>query len=240
MKKITESDLRNIIKENIYRFLATEKKSHCCTVDDVINECSLKHFREVKYFSKNGKTMPNGIGYQRGNFIKECKDNKNAFILNEDVHSNQYGLTNYRGGIIVFSTDVNAVSLDKNKLKNKIKQIIATFSQRFNTGGIMHKVVNSFNKHNESEDYIGAYSIGNSFQGKYVGDNGEEYNERSTTVEINGLSSEGLLRLAEMIARIFHQETVLVKDLNQNKIYLANGLRGNSTPDLSNINIKSE
>lgn len=57
-------------------------------------------------------------------------------------------------------------------------------------------------------------------------------------IEINGLSSEGLLRLAEMIARIFHQETVLVKDFNNMKIYLANGLRSNDNPDFSQVNSK--
>lgn len=44
------------------------------------------------------------------------------------------------------------------------------------------------------------------------------YNERSLAIEINGLSSESLLKITEMIAQEFMQETVLVKDLNKNKI----------------------
>ena len=40
-----------------------------------------KHFREIKYFSTDGSTMPNGIGYQRGHFIHECKVNAEKFIL---------------------------------------------------------------------------------------------------------------------------------------------------------------
>ena len=195
-----------------------------------------KHFREIKYFSTDGSTMPNGIGYQRGNFIHECKVNAEKFILDEAIHDNQYGLSDYRGGVIVFSTDVNAVNLDKNKIYNKVKQILTTLNQRINTSKIAHKIINKFNKYNS--EYIGAYSVGNAFKGKYVGDNGEEYDERSTTIEINGLSSDGLLRLAEMIARIFHQETVLVKDFNNMKIYLANGLRSNDNPDFSKINSK--
>lgn len=230
VKKIKESVLRELVRSTIREIMEN---------DTILRECSTKHFKEVKYFSRNGKSMPNGIGYQRGNFLLECKKNKSAFTLSEEVHPQQYNLPNYRGGIIVFSTDVNAISLDKNKLKNRIKQIVATFNQRINTGGILHKVVNKFNKYNSTNDEIGAYSVGNAFMGKYVGDNGEEYSERSTTIEVNGLSSEGLLRLAEMIARIFHQETVLVKDLNQNKIYLADGLRTDSSLDLSNINTKS-
>ena len=138
----------------------------------------------------------------------------------------------------MFSTDVNAVKLDPNKLRNKIKQILTTIGQRINTGNISHKIVNKFNKYNETDEYIGAYTIGNAFKGKYVGDNGEQFDERSTTIEIGGLSTNGLLRLAEMIARVFHQETVLVKDMNNMKFYLANSHREEGEPDFSDINKK--
>lgn len=87
-------------------------------------------------------------------------------------------------------------------------------------------------------EYIGAYSLGNFFKGKYVGDNGEMFNDRSICLEINGLSSKSLLKLAEMIAERFKQETVLVKDLNKNKIYLADANESDDTfeQDLNNIN----
>lgn len=226
--RISESELRELIKNSVNEVVEIHKLFE--------NTNPKRVFKEVKYFSTDGKSMPNGVGFQRGNFLHECKVNAESFMLDEAVHGKQYSLSDYRGGIIVFSTDVNAVNLDKNKLYNKIKQILTTLNQRHNTSSITHKIINKFNKYND--EYIGAYSIGNSFDGKYVGDNGEEYNERSVTIEINGLSSQGLLRLAEMIARIFHQETVLVKDLNTNKIYLANSLRGGDSPDLSKINTK--
>lgn len=70
------------------------------------------------------------------------------------------------------------------------------------------------------------------------------FNDKSLALEINGLSLKGLLRLAEYISQEFLQETVLVKDLNTNKIYLANSkpFSGNED-DLKNclnneINIK--
>ena len=176
-------DIENLVKAKTRKVLEIFK----------LFEVSSKggYFKEIKYFSPDGSTMPNGIGFQRGNFLHECKVNREAFVLDETIHDKQYGLADYRGGIIVFSTDVNAVSLDKNKLK-----------------------------YNGSE-FIGACSIGNAFKGNYVGDNGEEYDERSTTIEVNGLPSQGLLRLAEMVARMFHQETVLVKDFNNMKLFLA-------------------
>lgn len=245
--KINKSDIANIV-ESVLNLLneggntdvenLVQKK-----VGEVLETISLyeatnpKNFREIKYFSTDGSAMPNGTGYQRGNFLHECKVNRDAFILDEAVHNNQYGLENYRGGVIVFSTDVNAVSLDKNKVANKLKQVFVTLNQRLNVGKITHNIINKFNKY--GDEYIGAYSVGNAFKGRYVGDNGELYNENSTTVEINGLSSDGLLRLAEMIARVFHQETVLVKDFNNMKFYLANGFRSDKPADFSNINKKA-
>ena len=86
--------------------------------------------------------------------------------------------------------------------------------------------------------------MGNFFKGKYVGDNGEMYNERSLAIEINGLSSKSLLKVAEMIAQEFMQETVLVKDLNRNKIYTADSIPmpidSNLDAELDNINTEVE
>lgn len=202
---MNKKTLRQIIKENIKKVLFETKQTTC--------------WKEVRYFHPEGKKMPNGSHYQRGGFIQECKQNANSFILDEGVHNNQDGMSGYRGGIIVFSTDVNAAELDRDKILNKIKQIITTYKNRFNRDSIIHNIMN---KSNEIDgDYIGAYSVGNFFKGKYVGDNGEMYNEKSLGVEINGLSSKSLLTVAEMIAQEFMQGTVLVKDLNKNKIYAA-------------------
>lgn len=237
--KLTESEAARVIMEIISRLMTPTKKP--LTTEEKIVKLfestnPKKCFKEIKYFSRDGSTMPNGNALQRGGFLHECRENKEAFTLSEEIHSQQYGLADYRGGIIVFSTDVNAVSLDPNRLKNKIKQILATIGQRLNTTKISHKVINKFNKYNDTNEYIGAYSIGKAFNGHYVGENGEQYDERSTTIEIGGLSTKGLLRFAEMIAKVFHQETVLVKDMNNMKFYLANSHRSNTDPDFSNIN----
>ena len=230
-----DENLQALVEE-IYNSPNSEEEDF----DGMMESCSPKHFKEIKYFSTDGSSLPNGIGFQRGNFLRECRLNSEAFVLDEAVHDKQYGLADYKGGIIVFSTDVNAVQLDKNKIMNWLKQHIKSFVQKHSTGKILHNVVSKFNKYNETEEFIGAYSVGNSFKGKYVGDNGEEYKESSTTIEVNGISSEALLRLAEMVARVFGQETVLVKDFNSNKFYLANGLRREQSPDLSKINTKNE
>ena len=188
--------------------------------------------------------MPNGSHYQRGGFINECKINKNNFMLDEGVHGEQYGMKQHRGGIVVFSTDVNAVKLNDNKLINKIKQLIITFNNRINRNKKIHSTINKLNKEiRKSEERIGAYSVGNFFKGKYVGDNGEMYNDKSLSVEINGISSRNLLSFAELLTKEFMQETVLVKDLNMNKIYLADSIPmpSNTTlrDELTKVNVNS-
>lgn len=140
---IQKSRLKQIIKESIIKVLSETKHTN---------------WTEVKYFHPQRQTMPNGSHYQRGGFLQECRENLNSFILDEGVHGNQYGMAKYRGGIIVFSTDVNAVELDKNKIINKIKQVITTFKSRLKKDAIIHNVMNKFN--DKGGEYIGAYSVG--------------------------------------------------------------------------------
>ena len=100
---------------------------------------------EIKYFSTDGSSLPNGHPIQKGAFIKDCQDNSKKFksenfqylIINENfqivesVHPEQYGLVDYRGGIISFSTDVNAVNFDKNQIVNFFKKVYKTLYNRF-------------------------------------------------------------------------------------------------------------
>lgn len=245
--KINESDIIGVVTECVLKALLESGDEEVTALikeraRDTLEVLALfentnprSFFKEIKYFSRDGKGMPNGVAFQRGNFLKECKDNREAFILDEGIHGEQYGLSDYRGGIIVFSTDVNAVELDSNKLLNKVKQILMTIGQRINTSKMSHKTITDFN--NKNGEYIGAYTLGHAFKGHYVGDNGEQFSERSTTLEINGLSSQGLLILAEMLCRTFHQETVLVKDFNSMKFYLADP-KNSDFPDFSVVNTK--
>lgn len=174
--------------------------------------------QEIKYFHPSGrKELPNGNFYQKGGFIRECSMNANSFVLSEDIHGDPYGTVDDRGGVIVFATGVSAVQLHCNRLHTFIKQFLKTQSQRFNNGKKAHKTIDNEPDTNSS---AGAYCFGNCFRGKYVGDNGEMFNDTSLALEINGLSSKGLMRLAGYITKEFLQDTVLVKDLNVSKIYL--------------------
>lgn len=66
------------------------------------------------------------------------------------------------------------------------------------------------------------------------------YNEKSISVEINGLSSKSLIKVGELLAKQFRQETVLVKDLNNNKIYLVDPIESNQNFDDEMKNINTE
>lgn len=172
--------------------------------------------REVRCFHPSGHAMPNGSHIQRGGYLAECRRNAELFTLDESVHGEQYGFLDYRGGVIVLPTAINAVEMSHDVFQNKVNQVVSAYGSRLRKGRIIRKSLNG-----EGTEHIVAYSVGRSFTGKFVGDKEEVYDEKSLSVEVNGFSGRSLLKFAEMLADVFRQETVLVKDMNTGKIYLA-------------------
>ena len=197
-------DIKNIITESLEKALVS------------LAIRTMSGVREVRHFHPSGIAMPNGSHIQRGGYLAECRRNAESFTLDESVHGEQYKFLDYRGGVIVLPMDVNAVELSQNALMDKVKQVVVTYGNRLRKGRVICKPLNG-----EGTEHIVAYGVGKSFTGKFVGDKEEVYDEKSLSVEMNGLSGRSLLRFAEMLADVFRQETVLVKDLNTGKIYLA-------------------
>lgn len=240
--------------------MSKEIRKHIDNFRNLLNNKTTSHkITEIKYFSPDGrKTIPNGHPYQKGGFFMECKANLAKFKTEnyqyligetygivEAIHHNQYGLFNYRGGILTFSTDVNSLELSDIKIYNWFKKTYKSIINKFFSKSKLDSVVDRFKKIEKKklgledvDDYIGAFSIGNFFTGRYIDDKGKIFNESSLSIEINGISSNGLIYLAEEIAREFQQETFLVKDLNVNKIFLVNQLKGDDY-NLKDINKKS-
>ena len=108
------------------------------------------------------------------------------------------------GGIIVISTDINSKNLNKNKLVNWIHQKIKTLGNRLTYN---KKVVDRL----KTDERVGGWTIGRFLKGRYVGDNGQVFDENSFSIEIIGISIDNLLDIAEDICKDFDQETVLVK-----------------------------
>jgi hypothetical protein len=119
----------------------------------------------------------------------------------------------HKGGIIVFSVNVNAVKLSKNKLVRFIKNQFETATN------ILFKT-DKINKVIKNNPKILGVTIGNFVRGRYRADDGSLYNETSLSVEIFGITSDVLNKTAEELAQEFKQETVLVKNYHENKIYL--------------------
>jgi len=198
---------------------------------------------EIKHFSPEGiENIPSGHPTQKEGFIKECIDNSHKFKSEnyqyliktdfnsvETMHPKQYGLSDYRGGIIIFSLDVSRNDVSKHKLISWFKDIGISSTSKFFSKSKLKSLINKFNLSNDQklasdniDDYIGAFSTGHFFLGRYIGDTNKVFNEKSLSIEVNGISPKGLIYLAEQMAKEFNQETVLIKELKANKIFLAN------------------
>ena len=120
-----------------------------------------------------------------------------------------------KGGIIVFSVEVNAIGMSKNRLVNWFQQKYQTIKNIISKDKKIDKVILAY-------DEIYGVTIGNFTKGRYKAKNGTTYDEKSLSVEIIGISEETLNKVAANLARDFNQETVLVKNYQTNKIYLVN------------------
>ena len=115
------------------------------------------------------------------------------------------------GGIIVLSTDVNAVNFSTNKVKNWVKQKVETIKNRLS----YNKKINKLSKKYED---IFAWTIGKYLHGRYKANNGDVFDENSISIELLNVPSEIIIKFAEDLCKEFYQETVLVKLYGENRI----------------------
>lgn len=119
-----------------------------------------------------------------------------------------------RGGTIVFSTDVNAVTMHDNRFINAVKQKMATLKNRINATKKVDAVANAHN--------LVGWTIGHNYDGRYKAKNGKNFGENSLTLDIVGVSDDDLINIATDICKSFSQECVLLK-LTSGKVYFING-----------------
>ncbi len=117
---------------------------------------------------------------------------------------------NKKGGIIVFSTDVNAIRLYPNKIANWIKQTLVTVSNRTTATNKIDKIA----KKHESE----GWTIGHYLDGSYTAKNGKQFGENSLSVEIVGIDFGTLLHITEDLCHSFEQESLLLKDCSSGRV----------------------
>ena len=177
-----------------------------------IQEKLLKKQQERIDEKYNGNTIGLGNAYSSKRAIYNSLDKSNdinAQVLQESIR--QELDENRLGGIIVLSTEVNAIKLSKNKLINFLKQKYLN-------------VANSISKDKKIKDVLArnlsevGWTVGNFLRGRYVDEHKNVYDEKSFCVEINGITNNKLIKVAEDLCKEFNQDTVLVKLYNPPRI----------------------
>ena len=125
-----------------------------------------------------------------------------------------------KGGIIIFSVDVNA--LLKGGILNAAKRFCLSLYNRLRQQAKIDRALASVSA-GDGEDKPSGITIGNLFKGRYKSPEGQIYNEKSLAVEVLFINGRQLIELATSLAREFRQETVLAKDNATNEIYLVDG-----------------
>lgn len=157
---------------------------------------------------------PNRGGAYNGNsYLAKAIKHKNegllySSFLNEGVQFEPSA--DEKGGIIVFSTDVNAVVMSDNRFVNFIKQKLTTIANRLNATKKIDQIA-------KSNELIG-WMVGHHLDGRYTAKNGKQYGENSLSVEIIGVNFITLTKIAEELCRSFKQESVLVKDFSSGRV----------------------
>lgn len=158
----------------------------------------------------NGK---DGGAYRASRYLSKAfnsKNGKSVFSnLNEGVQFEPSA--DEKGGMIVFSTDVNAEKQSDNKVINWLKQKMKTIVNRLTATKKIDKIA-------AANDLVG-WTIGYFFSGRYTSPkNGKQYGENSLTVEIIGVNYETLMKIAMEICSSFSQESVLLKDYSSGRV----------------------
>ena len=177
---------------------------------------------KIKKISKENELPGNN-----GNAFSSSKRLYNAISVNEEYVIAAGGLISEgidfeinekeRGGVIVFSTDVNAVEQSSNKIIDWLKKRCKTAENRINYRKKIDKVA--------IENELVGWTVGRFLDGRYTAHNGKTFGENSLSVEVVGIDTNKLMKAAEELCNLFTQESVLVKDYTTGRILFINGSR---------------
>lgn len=121
------------------------------------------------------------------------------------------------GGMIVMSTDINSNA--GKSMKEKIKSKLKTWYQRWIYNKASKNIIKDVLQKKGLET---GFSIGVPFNGHYYDKkNNVVFEEKSFAIEILGsdkLISEVLYDIADVLAKEFNQQSILIKDYTKNKI----------------------
>lgn len=169
------------------------------TIDEIYNGKAGGAYRASRYLAKA--------------ITSEGKERLySSFPLNEGIDFEPS--ENEKGGIITFSTDVNAEKQSENKIVNWLKQKMMTIQNRLNATKKIDKIA--------AENELVGWTIGHYLDGRYTAKNGKQYGENSLSVEIIGVDFETLMKIAMELCASFSQESVLLKDFSSGRVLFVN------------------
>lgn len=181
-------------------------------IKNFFNGVIKEFFKEKKHYiygnSLNESIKLNGFSIKKENDIK-CET---TFFNTDGILTERKEEVENKGGIIVFSVDVNAVKQSENVLKNWFLRKVKTYQNIFQKKEKISKIIK------QNEEVFGL-TIGKFVTGRYRGTTGELYDESSLSIEIIGVTTEILDKVAMDVCKEFNQESVLVKNYDDNKIY---------------------
>ncbi len=155
---------------------------------------------KMKYKSVGARNLMEAIS-MNGFSVKRTND-QNAqtvyFVAYSGTFSEKVDFELYqKGGIVVFS--VNALEIPEKQLIDRIRNKIEALKTTDHEDG--YKI-----------------AIGHFVKGRYRAE--DVYDGRSLSVEIIGISTDVLNRIAEYLAKEFNQKTLLVKNYEEKRTYL--------------------
>lgn len=194
--KITENKLKEVIHSALLKVLSKDNCKYEC-----INEAN-----SWASAMKKGAMGANGLN------IRYSKEKTIFSPLNEAIDFEPD--ENKKGGIIVFSTEVNALKQSNNSIINWLKQKMMSISNRLNATKKIDKIA--------TDNNLVGWTIGKYLDGRYKAKNGKTYGENSLSIMIVGVTFDTLIQIAEALCKSFTQEAVLVKDFSSGRILFVN------------------
>lgn len=178
------------------------------TIEEIDENERLQGFKLYEIY--NGKS---GGAYRASRYLANAiKSDKSKCLfssLNEGIQFEPS--PDKKGGIIVFSTDVNAEKQSDNKIVNWLKQKMKTISNRLNATKKIDKIA--------ADNELVGWTIGHYLDGRYTSPkNGKQYGENSLSVEIIGVNFEQLMKISMELCAAFSQESVLLKDFSSGRV----------------------
>ena len=162
----------------------------------------------TKCFHPQGKLGFQGIWSMEG---WEINSKKNAQAFKKHTFVQEQG---NKGGMIVFPQEI------KNLLNCDDKEKSLHKEQKEFAKQLYSSVLLSFTTKHKGIEYF----FGRGFLGTFPSYTNYFFDKNSLTLEISVITSEDLIKLAEDIAYIFSQETLVIKDYNNDKVYLTSGI----------------